>query len=193
MILIGPINNYEEYIKSLSKKARKNFAYVKKHNADLAYQEKEFNKEEVRVFMRLWEQQLIRGKKVEWAFPVETVEDWARRGELKVFGAYKGKELIALHFIRERGGYWECHPPMYDKGRFLDRSLAKWMWFKLFEQELGVYNLGGGLDDWREMVRERRRFPNTSYKWIYVPEGIKENPEKAPDYYIKDYKLYERN
>jgi len=139
--------------------------------------------------MALWARQKVRGNPVEWAFPVGTVTDWAQRGELLVFSTER-----AVQFIQRRNGYWDCHPVMYEKTEEnLRRYLAKYMWFELLRyshrHSLGVLNLGGGPDDWREHIRRRDEFPNPRYKWQFIPKAIKDNPELAPHYVIHAHTL----
>lgn len=191
IILIETNKPFDQYIQSLSAHARADWAYVRKHNKDITYEQVEFNRDECDNFMRLWEQQLVRGKGIQWAFPIEHVEDIARRGELQVFRASNDKAL-ALQFIQQRNGYWECHPPMYAK-KYNRRYLGKLMWFNLIryaiQNSLEPLNMGGGLDNWRDMIKRRDEFPNPAYKWIYVPQETKDNPDSQPNYYIEDYVL----
>lgn len=186
--------SFEEYLASLSRKAKKEHARIIKLYGRADYYEwyawddhHNFPIDEVRHFMSLWEQQLIRGKHVQWAFPVEYISDLFQRGELKLFSLNLDGEQVALHFIQKRDGYWECHPPMYDKTRF--PSLAKIMWFMLIHyaisNRLGVLDLGGGPDDWREHIRNRAEYPNPRYKWLYVPERAKRDPESEPAFIIE--------
>lgn len=202
MIIIEPPETFEMYLKSLSKKARKNYVYAYKHNRDLAYQPVPFVRDRVSFFMSLWERQLIRGQYRQWAFPVEHIEELFGQGRLKVFECFLGDQPVSLQFIQHHQGFWECHPPLYDKGFGMERYLAKFMWFKLVEyailNKLEPLNMGGGLDEsWREMIRRRQEFPNPAYKWMYVAEAIKKNPEKAKDYQIKELNgkkyLYDRS
>jgi hypothetical protein len=186
MVLIYQQNSWGEYIKSLSHSAKKNWRFVSKANSDLTYKEVPFS-EKVGEYMNLWGRQLVRGNPIEWAYPVGHVENLWIRGELKVF-----ESELAMHFIQKRDGYWEAHPPMYDK-KYNERGLATWMWFMLIkyatENRLGIINMGGGIDDWREMIRRRDEFPNPKYKWRFVPENVKNNPETQPNYKIEEWKL----
>lgn len=176
--------SFEEYLSSLSKPARKNYKTAIKRNHDLRYEQVPFDREEVERYMQLWEHQLVRGKTIQWGFPIGHVEDLAARKELCVF---RGGTL-ALHFIQKRSGFWECHPPMYDK-KDSGRYLAKWMWFSLIryaiENKMVPLDLGGGIDDWREHIKHRFEYPNPAYKWMYVPERAKQDPDSEPAYYIK--------
>lgn len=196
MLLIDTNNDFQTYLKSLSKHARKDYSYVQKHNQDLTYEKVDFDLELVRRFMGIWETQLIRGKTVTWAFPVEHIADLATRGELLLFRAIRDHEPLAVHFVQLRSGYIECHPPMYDKVHS-KRYLAKYMWFNLIkycmEHNLGPLDMGGGPKSWREHIVRRAEFPNPQYKWIYVPEHVKQHPELQRNYYIDEGSLREIN
>lgn len=173
--------NFEKYLASLTKPARKNYKEATKRYGHHPYRQVPFDRDEVARFMTLWEQQLVRGKHPQWAFPVEHLQNLADRGELMVFSCD-----VALHFIQRRDGYWECHPPMYDKGH---SYLAKYMWFNLIryaiENKLTHLDMGGGVDNWREMIRRRNEFPNPQYKWAYVPLRAKMDPNSEPPFYIE--------
>jgi hypothetical protein len=166
----------DSYLKGLSKAARQEY-----HNTllPLEYRQVDFDKEKVRFYMELWERQLVRGKPIQWGYPIERVEEWDDKGELMVFETPK-----SMHFIRRQINYWECEPPMYDK----KDSLGTFMWFQLIlygiEHKLGILNMGGGVDSWREMIRERDKYPNPKYKWRFIPKWVKDNPDKQPDYFI---------
>jgi hypothetical protein len=137
--------------------------------------------------MQLWEQQIVRNQRIKWAFGVDYVEELAAKDELMLF---RGGEL-ALHFIQKRSGFWECHPPMYDK-KHCKRYLAKYMWFNLIkyamDHRFGPLDMGGGIDDWREMIRRKEEFPYSRYKFRYVPVEVQKNPDLQPN-----YKLIGRN
>ena len=176
---------FGEYISSLSKKARKNFRYVKKHNTDLVYRKVPYDRNEMAKFMDLWEQQLIRGERKKWAFGTWYLDKLKSLGRLRVFVASKNGERIALHFVENHEGYIECHPPMYDK-KYSRRYLAKFMWFNLIkyaleDDEMEWIDLGGGSEEhWRAMIKNRKKYPNPKYKFMYVPRAVKDNPDKQP-------------
>lgn len=189
MILIETkYKNFAEYIGSLSKSARKNYKHATKLYAGCYYGESQgFDTKLVREFMLLWQRQLVRGKHPEWAFPVEHVESLFHRGELRLFQLVNAHGAPwAMHFIQKRDGYWECHPPMYDKSH---TELGTMMWFCLINYAIlhfeGVpLDMGGGSDDWVYNLENRAAYPNTRYKWRFVPEKAKENPSSQKKYYI---------
>jgi hypothetical protein len=181
MLIIETDTDFHEYLKSLSRHARADYAYVRKHNRDLVYECVPFERSLVQGFMQLWEQQIVRGQRIKWAFGVDYVEELAAKDELMLF---RGGDL-ALHFIQKRSGFWECHPPMYDK-QHCKRYLAKYMWFNLIkyamDHQLGPLDMGGGIDDWREMIRRKEEFPYSRYKFRYVPVEVQKNPDLQPNY-----------
>lgn len=192
MILVETQNfkTFQDYIASLGKPAKKNFEHVQKHNRDVVYEIAPYDRTDIEYFMRLWEQQLIRGKTVTWAFPVEHVEDLNNRGVLKVFRAMKGQQVVAMHFVEVYENYVECHPPMYEKSLDnLKRYVAKFMWFGLINYAISekagwILDFGGGQGSWRNVIRNRDQWLNPRYKWMYIPEEVKQNPDKQPDYEI---------
>ncbi len=185
--------DFESYIKSLSKTGRKNYKYVKKHNTDLEYSEIPYHKPLVEEFMAIWSRQTIHGNEsVQWAFDIGHINNLHSRGVLRVFTARKGDEIFAVHFVEDYVGYVECHPPMYDK-KNSSRYLAKYMWFNLIkfgiENDLGFLDLGSGdRGTWRELVQNRKDYPRIKYKWLYVPQHIKDNP-----HYQKHYLVFDEN
>lgn len=186
MVLIETANfkTFEDYLASLSRKARKQWVYVTKHNQDLIYSLVEFDRDRIESFMKLWSKQLVRGKPIEWAYNIGYVQQLNDERKLKIFDAG-----IAMHFVFINGNYVDCQPPMYDK-IYRNRYLAKFMWFNLvkyaIEQKTGwILDLGGGSDDWRNMIKNRNLYSNPLYKWVYVPESVKNNPDLQPNYYLE--------
>jgi hypothetical protein len=177
--------SFDHYLRALDQPARKNYKACMKRNADVSYIEVPFVREEVQQFMQIWEGQLVRGAPIKWVFSIEHVEGLALNGQLRVFRA--GNR--ALHFIQKRTGYWECHPPMYDKIAHAHLYIAKYMWFNLIryaiENRMEHLDLGGGSDCWRDHIRNRALYPNPAYKWTYVPTCAKRDPDSEPDYYIR--------
>ena len=193
LIVNTDIGSFHEYVTSLSRSARKDWAYVSKHNHDLVYEEAQYDEAEMQRFMEIWSRQLIHGNEtVAWAFGVGHVTDLHRQGVLMVFRAKRGDEVIAMHFIEKHGDYLECHPPMYDK-KYAKRYLAKFMWFHLIEWAIGndtkFLDLGSGdRGTWRDLVTNRKQYPRIAYKWMYIADAVKKHPESE-----KPYLVYERN
>lgn len=193
LIVQTDVKDFSTYIQSLSTHARKDWAYVKKHNQDLTYAEVPYKRQDVERFMEIWSKQTIHGNEpVNWAFDISHVDKLHEAGVLRVFQAKRGEDIIAMHFIERHGIYLECHPPMYDKkhGR---RYLAKFMWFNLIGWAIdsGVRFLDLGSGDrgtWRELVTNRKLYPRIAYKWLYIPDAVKKHPERE-----KDYLVYEHN
>lgn len=176
--------SFEAYLASLSKPARKNYKEAVKRYGHFSYSET-FNTSNIESFMQVWERQLVRGKPIQWAFPIGHVINLYDKGQLKLFSCELG-----MQFIQKREGYWECHPPMYDKKH---EGLGTYLWFELIrfaiENKLEHLNLGGGIDEWRAMIKRRDEFPNPKYKWRFVPQKAKDYPETEPDFYIEECQL----
>jgi hypothetical protein len=183
---------FDAYIRSLAKTGRKNYKHVEKVNADLVFAQVGFDPQQVRRFMDLWEQQEVEGRRRQWAFGIGFVEMLHRRGQLLCFTVSRRDAphaVLALHFIEKHGDYAYCHPPMYDKDVHIDRSIAKYMWFRLIEWSLANpglswLDLGGGDNgSWRDLLLNKDQ--HEGYKWLYVAEAVKEAPGDAPPYTVK--------
>lgn len=193
MVLIetGKFKTFDEYIASLSDRARQEWRYVKKTNADLTYQNISFDKEKIKRFMEIWQVQLVRGKPIAWGYPIEKVEEWQMAGRIILFEAkHQNGETFAAHFLLKQDGFWETQPPMWDKAKMIKRHLGTWMWFNMvkygIENGLGVLNMGGGIEEsWREMLRRRKEFTNPKYKFRFIPKLVKENPDAQTDFRIE--------
>ncbi len=195
MLIIETNTSFGKYLKSLSKAEKKNYKYATKQNRDLTYFKTPFSRQLIEKFMRLWEQQVIRGRHRRWKFNINHIENLEKQDQLMVFVA-KDKDDIpqSVHFVQLHKNYIEAHPPMYDKSYGYDRYLAKWMWFNLIkyvmDNKLPHIDMGGPIDtSWREMIKRREEFKNSKYKWLYIPEGVKNNPDLQPDYKLADGKL----
>lgn len=188
MIIINThdVKSFKNYLKSLSKSARKNYRYVRKHNKDLEYKLVPFDRKKVEGFMDLWEHQIIRGHARRWAFSVEYPERVAHVGRLRCFIAVEGPQEVSMQFVENHDGYIECHPPMYDKTKYSSRYIGKFMWFNLIKYaiestDMDWIDIGGcGDDPWPEVIKNRREYPHNEYKWKYVPVEVKRNPDKQP-------------
>lgn len=184
---------WEDYVASLSETARKNLRYVEKHNKIAYYGKVDFDRDIVEYFMRMWEDQPIRGVKRQWAFPVEHIVGLGEAGKIKLFRSMDViGGLLSVHFVQmHEGGFAECHPPMWKKTPENERRyLAKYMWFNLVkyaiaDPDIKWLDFGGGDDySWRDMIRDRKNYPNPRYKWMYIPDYVKEHPESQPDFTI---------
>ena len=200
------ISSFESYINSLAKTGRKNHKYTEKNNKDLTYSIIEYDRDIVNFFMKLWEEQLIRGEKKKWGFPPDYITHLNEKGIINLFAAYNSDStILALHFIEKYNEYVYCHPPLYDKNTSNKRYIAKYMWFNLIKYyiehpEIHWVDFGAGnRGTWKDLVINRKDYTEKmAYKWLYVPEHIKENPEKELDYVVeinqegKKLKLYEK-
>lgn len=187
---------FADYIKSLTTKSgKRTFNYVQKHNRDLTYTKISFRPTLINEFMDLWEQQEIgpKKKKTTWSISRGFVEFLNKKGHLLCFAAHHtndSNKMLSVHFVERHGDYVECYPPMYDKEKYSGRYIAKFMWFHLIEYaindpEIRWLDLGGGnTGTWRDKVVNREKH-SSSYKWLYVPQSVKENPQNEKPYKAK--------
>lgn len=178
---------FDEYLASLSKSSRKNYTYAKKQNGNVIYQQVHFNKAVIRQWMDLWGKQLIRGQQRPFAFQADVLNE---KSVICFNGFDVSHGAIAYQFVEVIDGYMNCHPVMYEKEKYSKRYLSKFMWFNLLswaiENKIEIVDLGGGNDDsWREMIKTRHQYPNPLYKWLYVPQEVKENPDKQQNYKVE--------
>lgn len=195
MVLIetSHFKNFSEYLNSLDKTGKKNYKYAKKHNAKVSYDVSAFRKDWIQQWMDLWSQQLIRGEQRQWAFDASALVD----KNVLVFEAIEDGKTIAMQFVDVSDNYMNCHPVMYEKEKYAQRYLSKFMWFNLIrwaiESGIQIVDLGGGIDEnWREMIKRRQEFPNPRYKWLYVPKSVKEHPDKQQNYKVEHYGISKR-
>lgn len=186
MILIetGKFKDFNEYLASLSKAARKNYKYADEKNP-VFYGKTLFDSKEIQEWMDLWGRQLIRGEYRQYAFKAEVLEG----KNILFFVAMENGQPIAVQFVEEIDGYVNCHPVMYEKEKYSKRYLSKFMWFNLIkwaiETGIKIVDMGGGNDDdWHEMIRTREQYPNPAYKWMYVPGFVKFKPKSQQNYKV---------
>lgn len=186
MILIetGKFKTFDEYLASLGKAARKNYRFAKKNNP-FHYRKIEAHSVWVQEWMDLWGRQLIRGQNRPYAFNVDALQG----KNILYFSAFGDDGAVALQFVEVIDGYMNCHPVMYEKEKYADRYLSKFMWFGLIkwaiDQKIAIVDLGGGNDDdWHEMIRTREQYPNPAYKWMYVPSQAKFKPKSQQNYKV---------
>lgn len=197
-LLVNVEGDFPSYLKSLSKGARKNYTAMMKRNPDTSFNAYFYDPFIMERFMKLWEEQLIRGEKRKWGFGRDYLDRLAKEGKIHCYVAFLDGEIVAAQFVEQHGRYVECHPPMYDKKRFSKQYMAKYMWFSLIAYAMrkdGMHwlDLGGGhRGTWAELIANRNNHPNTKYKWMYVPKAVKDNPQDQPDFKVSEDKvLYE--
>jgi hypothetical protein len=191
LVDVGDVT-FPEYIRSLSKSAKKNYAYTVKNNAELSFSRVEYRRELVGTFMDLWESQEVAGRCIKWGISKDFVEFLNTRGHLICYAAkcQTSGEVLALQFVEKHDDYVECYPPMFDKALYNQRYLAKYMWFGLIEDaigdpDIGWLDLGGGYrGTWRNVLTHRE-FWSKSYKWMYVPKRVKNNPQDEQALVVK--------
>lgn len=194
MILIetGKFKSFDEYLASLGKAARKNSRFAMKHN-QIVYGKCLWTRDMLQDWMDLWGRQLIRGQHRQYAFTADALEG----KNILCFRAVGEEGMIAVQFVEVIDGYMNCHPVMYEKEKYAKRYLSKFMWFMLIdwaiENKIEIVDLGGGNDDsWREMIKTRDRYPNPAYKWMYVPQAVKDRPDEQQNYKVEHYGISKR-
>ena len=142
--------------------------------------------------MNLWEQQLIRGERRKWGFPAEYVTYLNNKGVLDLFAAYtEDNTVLSIHFVERYNDYVYCHPPLYDKDSTNKRYMAKYMWFNLIkyyvDTPINFIDFGAGnRGTWKDLVMNREQYyEKMKYKWLYVPQHVKDNPENELDYIVE--------
>tara|TARA_R110000824_G_scaffold55795_4_gene153445 strand:- start:7514 stop:8182 length:669 start_codon:yes stop_codon:yes gene_type:complete len=194
------IPSFEHYINSLAKTGKKNYKYTDKNNKDLTYSIIEYDKDIVKFFMELWEEQLIDGqiggvKGKKWGAPYcpDYITYLNQKGIINLFAAYNSDStILALHFVEKYDQHVYCHPPLYKKDILDKRYIAKYMWFNLIKYYIEHSNihwvdLGGGYrGTWKDLVINRKNYmKKMAYKWLYIPKYVKENPKKELDYVVE--------
>lgn len=194
MILIetGKFKSFDEYLASLGKAARKNYRFAVKNNP-VTYRKIEAHSAWVQQWMDLWGRQLIRGQNRQYAFGADALQG----KNILYFSAFDREGTIAMQFVEVIDGYMNCHPVMYEKEKYAERYLSKFMWFSLIqwaiENKIEIVDLGGGNDDdWHEMIRTREQYPNPAYKWMYVPGQVKFKPKSQQNYKVEHYGISKR-
>ena len=174
--------DFETYLASLSKLARENYRHAMRLYGDkYPFKEVPFVREEVAKWMELWGKQLVLGQPIQWGYNVDSLIKHHKRGRLKVFTCG-----IAVQCIVKRDGTWDAEPIMYDKQQY--GYLATYMLFHLIRyainERLDHINLHGGSNDWVHTLKHRKEYKH-QYKWNYVPEKAKRDPDSEPRYYMK--------
>jgi len=185
-------NNFEDYINNLSSNTRSNFRRLEKRNKDITHSRIEYNRELMLNFIALWEQQDLGGRKRQYNLGINFIEFLNRRGQLICLAASAAdnpQNIIALHVVENHDGYVDCHAPMYDKTLYADRRIGKYMWFSLIKYAMTDPELiwldfaGGNRGSWRDLLY--LDFSTRSYyKWMFVPESVKKNPENEKPYRV---------
>lgn len=192
IIEIEKFETFEEYLDSLGKAAKKNYAYAQKHNL-VHYKKILVTQNLVQSWMDLWGRQLIRGQHRQYAFTADALQG----KNMAYFCAIDLTGIIAMQFTEIENGYMNCHPVMYEKEKYSKRYLSKFMWFGLIkwaiENKIKIVDMGGGNNEsWQEMIRTREQYPNSAYKWMYIPQSVKERPEKQTNYKVEHYGISKR-
>ncbi len=174
-LLIPIPDDFPTYLASVSKSARYEYRVAVKACAELQYKEIPFDREMVEEWMNLWSRQVVYGKRIIWA-PWTTPKIFEQLG-VKVFFASKAMQMLEIC-----DDYAYAQPVMYDKIK--NPHVAKFMWFELIKWCCGRVKYldldGGNNKTWRQALKNKK----ASYKWLYVPKEIKNNPDAAPEWIV---------
>jgi len=177
-LLVNTERPFSEYIKSLAKTGRKNHRASMKANEGREFRHIPFDYHLVSNFMAIWEEQEVFGKRPKWIFGPEHFKDLSDRNVLHCFAVFD-KDIIGLHLIEGYGDYAYSQPPMYSKSH---PELSSFMWFEMIrvlcdETPVKWFDLGGAFHGtWVDLLNDRSD-PILRYKWRYVPQKAKEQPE----------------
>ena len=176
--LLVPVDStFEEYKKSLSKPAKKNLKTSYKRCSDYQWILVPYDSELTLQFMQLWESQLVFGKHPRWIFGVDHFDRLAKSGALVTALVVKGETAHGMHLIEVYGDYAYSQPPMYGKSD----DIGTFMWFRMIEalceSDIKWFDLGGAFHGtWVDLLKDRSD-PILKYKWRYVPQAVKDNPD----------------
>jgi hypothetical protein len=201
LIDLRSFGSFEDYLKSLNKNNRKELIKNLRLNSDCEFREIPYDRDLMIKFRNIWEKQTLAGsnKTFKFGYGIEFKDELNRNGFLKCFTMSLGGEVIALKYVEVFKKYVFSHPQMYDKKLYLSRSPFKFMNTSLIRWaiengydfvDLGSvsrYLLKHKINTWKNQIIHRAKCPNTKYKWKFIPQEVKKNPQKQEDYeLIKD-------
>ncbi len=187
------IGSFSEYLSVLSSNAKKHYSKAKNRNKDLIFEEIPYDKDLVLKFMRLWENQIVWGKKIQWEIKPQYLDYLNKKNQIRCFVAKdeNTNEIICLQWIYYYGSYAYCAAPLHEKELYAKRNLAKYMWFKLIETafadpEIQYLDFGaGGHTSWRGWMKIHSKNGYEGYKFQFVSRHLKENPDLAEDLVVR--------
>lgn len=156
---------------------------MRKATTGHTYQEVPYDGTLVRDAMQLWSAQGY-----SWVFGPGYFDKLNREGHLRLFVAYDGKYPVGVHPMEHFGPFMYAQPVLYDKKLYPE--IARFMWFELMlhahaDVTVDWVDLGGGFHgSWVDFLHNRSD-PKFRYKWQYVPEKIKEDPNGQTPYYAQ--------
>ena len=86
--------------------------------------------------------------------------------------------------------------PLYDKTKYLNRMIAKFMWFKIIEYAINRKDINwvdmwscpynnSAKYGWRDIITNRNKYNLIApYKYRFLSIKTKNNPDKEPNYII---------
>jgi len=171
-----------EYIKGLTKAARKNYRAAMSNHYQ--FTRVQFDYPAVMEWMDLWSGQ-IGGN---WAFGPEYFTGMDERGWLEIFVGHRGSTTLACLPMEHFDGFMYAQPVMYNKKT--DPNLAKFMWFSMLEwacsnKYMKAVDLGGGFNGSWDQFIQTRGGPTFKYKWRFVAKDVKENPDSQRPWFVQ--------
>jgi hypothetical protein len=188
-LLVDTSTNFELYINRLSKTDQKKYKANQKECMSFSFSEIEYDPTLMHSFISLWVRQKVYGKSIRWYRPIEAMD---LIDTIRMFKIEKNNEVVAIHFVELFGDFAYAQPVLYDKAR--TPEVARFAWFNTIkwctENAIKYLDLDGGSGrDWQSLVRDRHLnkendalLQKISYKWFYVPEDVKNNPDKELPY-----------
>jgi hypothetical protein len=175
-LLVDTSTSFEDYLKRLSKSSRKKYKKALKYA--VPWEAVDYDEDIMWRFMEIWSRQTVFGRPVS----ISMTREKMRSLPLKMFLTEN-----AVHCIEIYGKYAYAHQVRYDKVK--DPEIARFMWFKTIEWCCGrVAYLdmdGGSRGKWPDLIRARKNYPNLRYKWSYVPQDVKDNPEGEKPFIVR--------
>ncbi|MFZ9045205.1 MAG: hypothetical protein ACO2ZZ_05025 [Cyclobacteriaceae bacterium] len=186
-------DTFDSYISSLSTNSKKHYSKARNRNQDLNYEQIAFNEELGESYMELWSRQIVWGERVQWEIKLDFLTMLNRQKKIKVFAARNIEldEIICIQWIYSYDQYAFCAEPLYDKEKYINGNLAKYMWFKLIDfafsdNKLRYIDLGGGQHySWRDWMRLHGKKGYQGYKFQFIPKYLKDNPALVEDYVLR--------
>lgn len=185
-LLVDTSTTFEKYISRLSKTDKKKYKANLKQTTDCSFKQIPYSPKLMRDFVSLWETQPIYGSTLhQWNVSMEAMD---AIDTLVMFSVTRNDQVVAIHFIEVCDDLGFAHPPLYDKK---NPELARFSWFHTIqwccENNISFLDMGGGFhNSWSSLIKLRRHedLYRLKYKWSYVPEDVKQNPDSQKHYFL---------
>ena len=177
-LLVDTSTTFEKYISRLSKTDKKKYKKNLKETQDYSFERIEYDSKLQKGFIDLWSRQKVYGKHPNWCYTMKQMDAL----NLTMFAVTKDW-VVATHCLEINNNCAYAHPPLYDKST---PELARYTWFNTIrwccENKIKYLDMGGGSGcDWPTLIKTRHGNGTIQkrirYKWAYVPEDVKDNPD----------------